>query len=109
MRAIEFREFGDLSQLQLVDRPEPRPSETTALVRIEAASVNPSDVKNIAGRMPQTTLPRIPGRDYSGVVVEGPADWLGASVWGTGGDAGFTRASPAHFPTKRRRVWASRS
>ena len=91
MRAIEFREFGDLSQLQLVDRPEPRPSETTALVRIEAASVNPSDVKNIAGRMPQTTLPRIPGRDYSGVVVEGPADWLGASVWGTGGDAGFTR------------------
>jgi NADPH:quinone reductase-like Zn-dependent oxidoreductase len=53
--------------------------------------VNPSDVKNIAGRMKHTTLPRIPGRDYSGVVMEGPADWIGAEVWGTGGDVGFTR------------------
>jgi C4-dicarboxylate-specific signal transduction histidine kinase len=39
----------------------------TAVVCIEAASVNPSDVKNVAGRMPQTTLPRVTGRDYSGV------------------------------------------
>ena len=62
-----------------------------AVVRMEAASINPSDVKNVSGRMPQTTLPRIPGRDYAGVVVEGPAEWLGAPVWGTGGDVGFTR------------------
>jgi len=58
---------------------------------MEAASINPSDVKNVAGRMSQTTLPRIPGRDYSGVVVDGPAEWLGVAVWGTGGDVGFTR------------------
>lgn len=56
-----------------------------------AASINPSEVKNVAGRMSQTTLPRIPGRDYSGVVVEGPAEWIGVPVWGTGGDVGFTR------------------
>ncbi len=41
--------------------------------------------------MSQTTLPRIPGRDYAGVVERGPASWLGAGVWGTGGDVGFTR------------------
>jgi hypothetical protein len=46
MRAIEFREFGDFSQLQLVDRPDPRATGSTAVVRMEAASVNPSDVKN---------------------------------------------------------------
>ena len=40
--------------------------------------------------MSQTTLPRIPGRDFAGVVEAGPADWIGAAVWGTG-DAGFTR------------------
>ena len=91
MRAIEFRQFGDVSQLHVVDRPDPHATLSTAVVRVEAASVNPSDVKNIAGRMSQTTLPRIPGRDYSGVVMEGPADWIGASVWGTGGDTGFTR------------------
>jgi NADPH:quinone reductase-like Zn-dependent oxidoreductase len=91
MRAIEFRQFGDPSQLHLVERPDPHADDSTAVVRIEAASVNPSDVKNVAGGMPQTTLPRIPGRDYSGVVIEGPPDWVGAAVWGTGGDTGFTR------------------
>src|SRR6202012_3003073 len=63
----------------------------TALVRVTAASVNPSDVKNVAGAMKQTTLPRIAGRDYAGVVERGPAAWIGAAVWGTGGDTGFTR------------------
>jgi NADPH:quinone reductase-like Zn-dependent oxidoreductase len=91
MRAIEFREFGDPSQLHLVDRPDPHATDSSAVVRVEAASVNPSDVKNLAGAMPQTTLPRIPGRDYSGVVVDGPAEWMGIAVWGTGGDTGFTR------------------
>ena len=91
VRAIEFVQFGDLSQLRLVERADPHVTGSTAIVRVEAASVNPSDVKNIAGRMSQTTLPRIPGRDYSGVVVEGPGEWNGLSVWGTGGDTGFTR------------------
>jgi len=91
MRALEFRQFGDPSQLQVVERPDAHATDSTAVVRIVAASINPSDVKNVAGRMSQTTLPRIPGRDYSGVVVEGPAEWIGVAVWGSGGDAGFTR------------------
>jgi NADPH:quinone reductase-like Zn-dependent oxidoreductase len=56
-----------------------------------AASVNPSDIKNVAGTMKQTTFPRIPVRDYAGVVEAGPVEWIGADVWGTGGDAGSTR------------------
>src|ERR1700744_2531835 len=91
MQVIEFKEFGSPSQLHLVERPCPQANADTAVVRIEAAAINPSDVKNVAGRMSQTTLPRIPGRDYSGVVVEGPAEWSRPPVWGTGGDAGFTR------------------
>jgi NADPH:quinone reductase-like Zn-dependent oxidoreductase len=69
----------------------PAAGDGTALVRVLAASINPSDVKNVAGAMAQTTLPRIPGRDYAGVVEAGPAEWIGAEVWGTGGDNGFTR------------------
>jgi NADPH2:quinone reductase len=91
MRAIEFRQFGDPSQLHVVERPDLHATDSTAVVRVEAASINPSDVKNVAGRIHQTTLPRIPGRDYSGVVVEGPAEWIGVPVWGTGGDVGYTR------------------
>lgn len=91
MQVIEFKEFGNPSQLYLAERPVPQANTDTAIVRIEAASVNPSDVKNVAGRMPQTTLPRVPGRDYSGVVVDGPKAWIGREVWGSGGDVGFTR------------------
>jgi NADPH:quinone reductase len=91
MRAIRFEAFGDPSVLKVVEAPAPTTDERTALVRIMAASINPSDVKNVAGVMKQTTLPRIPGRDFAGVVAAGPAEWIGADVWGTGGDAGFTR------------------
>jgi NADPH:quinone reductase len=91
MRALQFRAFGDPAvQLALVDLPDPQPRSGWAVVRIHAAAVNPSDVKNVAGQMEGTVLPRVPGRDFSGVVEAGPSDWVGAAVWGTGGDAGFS-------------------
>ena len=91
MRAIRFGAFGDPSVLEVAEVAAPAIGETAALVRVMSASVNPSDVKNVAGAMKQTTLPRIPGRDFAGVVEAGPAEWVGAAVWGTGGDTGFTR------------------
>ncbi|GBG37330.1 quinone oxidoreductase family protein [Mycobacterium montefiorense] len=89
MRALRFDTFGDPSVLHVADLPDPTTQE--AIVRVEAASVNPSDMKNVAGLMDWTVLPRIPGRDFAGVVVSGPPEWEGAEVWGTGGDVGFTR------------------
>jgi NADPH:quinone reductase len=91
MRAIRFEAFGDPSVLELAQLAAPAVDGTRALVRVMAASINPSDVKNVAGAMKQTTLPRIPGRDFAGVVEAGPTEWIGAAVWGTGGDTGFTR------------------
>jgi NADPH2:quinone reductase len=91
MRAIRFEAFGDPSVLEVVEVPAPVANEETAIVRVMAASINPSDVKNVAGAMSQTTLPRVPGRDFAGLVEAGPPAWIGAEVWGTGGDAGFTR------------------
>jgi NADPH:quinone reductase len=35
-------------------------------------------------------LPRVPGRDYAGTVIHGPAEWIGAEVWGTGGEIGYS-------------------
>jgi threonine dehydrogenase-like Zn-dependent dehydrogenase len=91
VRAIRFEAFGDPSVLKAVEVSAPIADEKTAVVRVMAASINPSDVKNVAGAMRQTTPPRIPGRDFAGVVEVGPSDWIGAEVWGTGGDTGFTR------------------
>ncbi|NIF51621.1 MULTISPECIES: zinc-binding alcohol dehydrogenase family protein [Burkholderiaceae] len=91
MKAIQFKSFGNPEVLEYVDLPTPQADAQHAVVRAMAASVNPSDVKNVSGHFEHTALPRIPGRDFSGVVVDGPQDWLGAEVWGTGGDIGFTR------------------
>src|SRR6202044_3764263 len=90
MHAIRFEAFGDPSVLEAVEVPAPIADEKTAVVRVMAASINPSDVKNVAGAMRQTTPPRIPGRDFAGVVEVGPSEWIGAEVWGKGGDTGFT-------------------
>jgi NADPH:quinone reductase len=92
MRALRIDRFGDPYVLQLASLPDPVAQQGDAVIAVKAASVNPSDLANVAGHIPGTILPRVPGRDFSGVVVEGPQDWVGAEVWGTGGgDIGFTR------------------
>jgi NADPH2:quinone reductase len=91
VRALRFNAFGGFDQLSIEELPDPRASTDEVVVRIRAASLNPSDAKNILGRMEGTTLPRTPGRDFAGVVVHGPAALLDQEVWGTGGDVGFTR------------------
>ncbi len=98
MKAIQFKTFGNPEVLETVDLPTPQADADSVVVQIKAASVNPSDVKNVSGHFEHTVLPRTPGRDFSGVVVDGPQEWLGAEVWGTGGDIGFTRdGTHAHF------------
>jgi NADPH2:quinone reductase len=61
------------------------------LVEIKAAAVNPSDVKAALGMMPYAVFPRTPGRDFAGVVIEGPAHLLGRDVFGSSGDLGIRR------------------
>lgn len=90
MRALRFEAFGPPSMLHLVDVADPAPRDGFAIVRVTAASINPSDVKNVAGAMEGTVLPRTPGRDFAGVVERGPDEWMGREVFGTGGDVGFT-------------------
>jgi NADPH:quinone reductase-like Zn-dependent oxidoreductase len=89
MKALQFDKTGDLSSLRYVEVPTPVPGTDEVLVQIKAAGLNPSDVKNVLGRFPYTTLPRIPGRDFAGIVVEGPQTLIGREVWGTGRELGF--------------------
>jgi NADPH2:quinone reductase len=91
MKAVRFTRHGKPDVLTIEDIADPIPGEGEALVKVLSASINPSDVKNVQGAMEQTTMPRTPGRDFAGVVHQGPAAWIGAEVWGTGGDTGFTR------------------
>ena len=98
MLALRFDRFGDPGVLSVAGVRDPVATATDAVIKVHAASVNPSDVKNVAGEMQGTVLPRVPGRDFAGVVVDGPADWRGVPIWGTGGEVGFTRdGSHAEF------------
>jgi NADPH:quinone reductase len=92
MQAILIERFGDPSELRPQEVPRPEPAEGEVLLEVHAAAVNRSDVLNARGSFPFTTLPRIPGRDFAGVVVEGPQELVGTEVWGTGGgELGFIR------------------
>src|ERR1700754_3871337 len=90
MRALQFTEFGPVSNLSLIELPDPKAGTATAIVKVAAGAISPSDVKNVEGKMEGTTLPRVPGRDYAGTVISGPAEWIGAEVWGTGGEIGYS-------------------
>ena len=91
MRALRFEKTGSLDDLSIRELPIPTPAEGEVLVRVKAAAVNPSDVKNVQGKMHETTVPRIPGRDFAGMIVKGPDERLGQSVFGSGGNLGFGR------------------
>lgn len=82
--------FDDIELHVEACEPPPRgPDEL--LIEVRAAGVNRSDVAAALGRMPQAVWPRTPGRDWGGIVIEGPNELVGQEVFGTGGDLGITR------------------
>jgi len=111
MQAILIERFGDPSALRLTEVPKPDPAEGEILLEVHAAAVNRSDVLNARGSFAFTTLPPIPGRDFAGVVVEGPQELVGKEVWGTGGgELGFVRhGSHARYLAVSRNAVAPKS
>lgn len=89
MKALQFSVKGDFSSLKYTDVKKPSIKEGQVLVAVKAASLNPSDVKNVLGLFPSTVTPRIAGRDFAGVVAEGPPHLLGKEVFGCALESGF--------------------
>jgi len=90
MKSLRFTEFGPPSVLRIAEVPIPEPGEGEALVQVNAAGINPSDIGNVAGHFKNTTLPRTPGRDFAGIAVRGIYH-EGAEVWGSSGTLGIVR------------------
>ena len=91
VRVLEKAATAQDLQPRIVEQAPPPIAAGQALVQVKSAGINPSDVKAALGLMPQAVWPRTPGRDYAGVVVQGPSEWIGKEVWGSGGDVGITR------------------
>jgi NADPH:quinone reductase len=90
MKALRFSKFGPPSVLSIEDVPRPEPRDGEALILVKAAAINPSDVQNVSGHFSGTSLPRTPGRDFSGIVVEGKK-YKGQEVWSSAPGVGITR------------------
>ena len=89
MKALRFEKYGPPSVLSMQELQVPDLEPGQALVELHASAINPSDVKNVAGVF-KASLPRIPGRDFAGVVVAGDG-WKGKEVWGSGAGFGVSR------------------
>jgi NADPH:quinone reductase-like Zn-dependent oxidoreductase len=74
MKVIGLREFGGPEVLQVIELPDPHPGAGEVRVRVQAATVNPSDLavrsSGYGGMMKASPLPHIPGWDAAGIVDE---------------------------------------
>src|SRR6202142_2146181 len=75
----------------IIERRTLSRADNQVLIEVKAAAVNPSDVKAATGLMAYAVFPRTPGRDYAGVVIDGPAGTIGREVFGSSGDLGIRR------------------
>ena len=92
IRILEKAASPDAYTLGSVEVETPVVTGDQCLIEVKGSGVNPSDTKAALGKMPNLAWPRTPGRDYAGVVVEGPSEMIGKEVWGGGGgDIGMTR------------------
>ena len=82
---------ADRIEVELVEFGSNAPSAGDVTIEVRAAGINPSDAKAMLGLMPSAVFPRTPGRDFAGVVLEGPREVVGLEVWGSGGDVGISR------------------
>jgi len=88
---LNARATDAASVAPVVERHRLARRDDDVLIEIKAAAVNPSDVKAATGLMAYAVFPRTPGRDYAGVVIDGPAGTVGREVFGSSGDLGIRR------------------
>ena len=93
VRCVRLNEKAvDLASLApVVERRTLSRRDREVLVEVKAAGINPSDVKAAIGFMSYAVFPRTPGRDYAGIVIDGPPGMIGREVFGSSGDLGIRR------------------
>jgi 2-desacetyl-2-hydroxyethyl bacteriochlorophyllide A dehydrogenase len=70
MQAIQIKQYGPADTLSSVELAEPIPGPDDVLIRVHATGVNRLDVLLREGEVFRVPLPRIPGSDFSGEIVQ---------------------------------------
>ncbi len=80
LAAVYERHGNPADVLRVESRPWPKPAEGEAIVKMEAAPINPADLNQIEGKYPiRAELPATPGFEGAGVVID-----IGANVTNIG-------------------------
>ena len=79
MFAVEIAEYG--GRFSYVQRPIPEPGPGEVLVKVEASGLCSTDLHILQGRMDLGALPRVPGHESAGTVVE---TGIGVEEWKPG-------------------------
>jgi NADPH:quinone reductase-like Zn-dependent oxidoreductase len=117
MRAVQYDRYGGPEVLSVGTVPRPSPGPGQVLVRVQASSVNPIDVKIRSGAMRLMTGRRFPKRtgfDFTGKVVELGSKvtdvTVGEHVWGMLSDfSGRTGAAGEYILAKPKAISAAPS
>ena len=100
MKAVIYRRYGGPEVLEYTDVPDPKLSQTSVLVRVRAAALNPADHMLQAGLGESHTdawFPVIPGWDVAGVVER---VGTGVSEFAPGDEViGYLRQEILHYGT----------
>ncbi|KAL7922774.1 chaperonin 10-like protein [Trichoderma austrokoningii] len=94
MKALRLLRESAAEPPRLVFTQVPKPAlvPNHVLVKVHASAIHPSDVGNASGYFSYTQYPRVVGRDYAGVIEQGPEELVGKEVYGTSGNAyAFTK------------------
>lgn len=90
MKALVATAYGEPEQLSIADLEVPRPGPGQIQVRIAASTINPTDVRVVAGAYREAVeleFPYVPGNEFAGTVTEvgaGVADYrVGDEIFGT--------------------------
>jgi len=78
MKAVVLDSYSGVEALRVEQRPVPRPGKNEVLIRIAAASINPSDLAFLEGQYSlKKPTPAVPGFEASGTVVAAGSGMMG--------------------------------
>lgn len=99
MKAAQINQYGDISEIQIVEIEKPTAQNNQVVVKIHASSINPFDTKFRKGEfkeMAPVAFPITLGNDFAGEIVQ-----IGSAVSGFAiGDKVFGHTN-AVFDTDR--------
>ena len=75
MKPTKVVEVYEAGKLRIVERSIPKPGAGQVRIRVEACGVCHTDAATVTGTYPGLTLPRVPGHEVVGRILQRPGEY----------------------------------